>query len=340
MNSNKTMQVPEAFVAIDFEHMYPQHETTCAIGMVKFIQGVPIQKFYSMIKPPQEFHTKGMCNENLIGIKECWLANAPTFCDLLPTIESFIANLPLIAHNAATEKACINKCCNYYRTESYLTSYSFIDTYCLTGRSLADSCEQYGIKQLEHHDALNDAIMCGELFLAINGSEAKRITPKEINTAHKNAIVPPHARLHPDKYIFPKELYNKQRDYISEPNFALAGKKIVITGEFCNYPNREVLKLKLFNSGVIINRSILKQTNILIVGENPGSSKIVQAQEEGISIISEQELEMMFDNASIEDPEINECKCPEALHTKSSTEHSNKDEIPVNLFGEPIISEF
>lgn len=336
MDTDKTTL--DAFVAIDFEHMYPQHETTCAIGMIKFIKGIPVQKFYSMIKPPQEFPTKGMCNEEFIGIKECWLANAPTFCELLPTIEAFVANLPLVAHNATTEKACISKCCDYYGKESYLTDHSFIDTYCLTGKNLADSCEQFGIKQLEHHDALNDAIMCGELYLAINGSDAKRIVPKEWPASHKNAFVPPHARLNPDKYIFPKEYYNKQRDDIPESNsFALAGKKVVITGEFSNYPNREELKLKLYNCGVIINHNITKQTNLLIAGEKAGDSKLAKAQDQGIAIISEQELEMMFDGASIENPEINDCAHSEAEHIKSS-KHRDEDDSFVNIFGE-IISE-
>lgn len=41
----------DKFVTIDFEHLTPNHETACAVGMVKVINQVIVQEFYSLIKP-------------------------------------------------------------------------------------------------------------------------------------------------------------------------------------------------------------------------------------------------------------------------------------------------
>ena len=37
----------DKFVAIDFEHLTPNHETACSVGMVKVINKVIVQEFYS-----------------------------------------------------------------------------------------------------------------------------------------------------------------------------------------------------------------------------------------------------------------------------------------------------
>lgn len=39
------------FVAIDFETMTPDLTSACAVGMVQVVNGVIMQKFYSLIKP-------------------------------------------------------------------------------------------------------------------------------------------------------------------------------------------------------------------------------------------------------------------------------------------------
>lgn len=39
------------FVAIDFETMTPELTSACAVGMVQVVNGVIMQKFYSLIKP-------------------------------------------------------------------------------------------------------------------------------------------------------------------------------------------------------------------------------------------------------------------------------------------------
>ena len=46
------------FVAIDFETMTPELTSACAVGMVQVVNGVIMQKFYSLIKPYPDERTE------------------------------------------------------------------------------------------------------------------------------------------------------------------------------------------------------------------------------------------------------------------------------------------
>ena len=64
--------------------------------------------------------------------------------------------------------------------------------------------------------------------------------------------------------------------------------RFVITGSFANYTRLELEKI-IDNYGGNISNSISKKTNVLIVGNNPGS-KYKKALDLGIKIINEKEL--------------------------------------------------
>jgi DNA ligase (NAD+) len=69
----------------------------------------------------------------------------------------------------------------------------------------------------------------------------------------------------------------------------LLNKSFVITGTFKNY-ERDELKHKIKNLGGTIITNISKQTSHLIVGDNPGPSKLQKAKELNIEIIFEDQL--------------------------------------------------
>ena len=68
----------------------------------------------------------------------------------------------------------------------------------------------------------------------------------------------------------------------------MLNKKIVITGSFESL-SRSDLKLRLENLGATVTSSVSSRTNVVIVGENPGS-KFSKAQDLNIRIINEQDL--------------------------------------------------
>ncbi|MEA2012345.1 MAG: NAD-dependent DNA ligase LigA [Verrucomicrobiota bacterium] len=75
---------------------------------------------------------------------------------------------------------------------------------------------------------------------------------------------------------------------ISE-NSPLTGKKCVLTGSLATMKRTE-LKEKLAKLGANVTSSVSSKTNIVIVGENPGNTKLAKAQELGIKMITEKQL--------------------------------------------------
>lgn len=60
------------FVAIDFETMTPELTSACAVGMVQVVNGVIMQKFYSLIKPYPDERTESETHSCMALLKRWW----------------------------------------------------------------------------------------------------------------------------------------------------------------------------------------------------------------------------------------------------------------------------
>lgn len=272
----------DKFVTIDFEHLTPNHETACAVGMVKVINQVIVQEFYSLIKPALD--ERKTLNTHVHGITEEMCANAPTFAELLPFMEWFTEGCEIVAHNQVTEKSVLEKACRYYgKTDSTLYKPSFIDTYNSTGKSLEESCKTAGIELKKHHNALEDARACAELYMKVQGGEIVKPNPDAVSAMGYQKKDSSLYELLPDEKL-------------ERTDTPFYHKHIITTGEFRSYPNnRNVLLKKLQLFGAINLKSITKSTEWAIIGEGAGPSKMEKlAQMPEVRIIHEEELMEML----------------------------------------------
>ncbi|MBF0266574.1 MAG: NAD-dependent DNA ligase LigA [Gammaproteobacteria bacterium] len=83
----------------------------------------------------------------------------------------------------------------------------------------------------------------------------------------------------------------------SEKSQALSDEIIVITGSFENF-NRDEIKQQLHQLGAQVSGSVSKKTTILVAGEKAGS-KLEKAQNLGIRIINEDELNKLLNESSL-----------------------------------------
>ena len=67
-------------------------------------------------------------------------------------------------------------------------------------------------------------------------------------------------------------------------------KKVVISGEFNRFPDRNELAEILYESGADLDTSITEKVHYLIAGNDAGWKKIELAEEYGITIFSEEEI--------------------------------------------------
>lgn len=174
-------ELPTDFVSIDFETLYSQRVSACSVGMVKYRGGKKVDQYYSLIRPP--FNYPGKCGQILTwvhGISEEDVRNEKTFTELLPEIEAFVEGLPLVAHNASVEKCCIRDVCAFYEVDTKLDYENILDTLPLSREaeaklglqvegqgthSLDAVCSRFEVPVLNHHNALEDAEMCGNLMM-------------------------------------------------------------------------------------------------------------------------------------------------------------------------------
>lgn len=295
-------EFPSSFVSFDFENLYPQRVTACSVGMVKYVNGVKQEKtFYSHIRPPFEYEgKKGPVLTWIHGFTEEKLKDARTFAEVLPEMEEFIEGLPLVAHNACVERACIHDCCAYYNIETSIPYEDIMDTYLLSkaidkklgmdiigagSYSLNVVCQRFGIPVLRHHHACDDAEMCGNLFLVLPkflsgelefDASLRDKAPDywKKNTSFGNNIYQSYtARGHTNLCgdVLQKDLT------CADPSNPFYDRKVVITGVF-NIERQELANL-LKAMGADIDKGVSSKTSYLLIGEEPGPSKLKKFDE-------------------------------------------------------------
>lgn len=208
------VEIPSSFVSIDFETLYSQRVSACSIGMVKYRDGKKVDQYYSLIRPPFDYPGKsGQVLTWVHGISEDDVRNEKTFAELLPEIENFVGGLPLVAHNASVEKCCIRDVCAYYEIETKLDCNNILDTLPLSREaeakvgiqvegqgthSLDAVCSRFNVPVLNHHNALEDAEMCGNLMvkfreILVEGKPLEKATPvrEKTNTVKEDIAEAP-----------------------------------------------------------------------------------------------------------------------------------------------------
>ena len=284
--------LPKSFVGIDFETLYPQRVSACSIGMVKYIDGKIADRFYTLIRPP--FDYPGKCGNVLTwihGLTEEVVRDARTFEELLPEIEHFVDGLPLVAHNACVERACIRDASAFYGVETKLDFENIYDTLFLSRQveaklgiseegpgthQLDTVCKRFGIAGNNHHNALADAEMSGNLMVLFQKilCEGERVEVVETRTT-------PRQKYKPEDKV-------QRTDLESIADNPFKNQIVVLTG-FAKSDSQEYAH-KLNELGAVIKDGVNKKTNMLITGYNAGPSKMKKAQELGVRIISEEEF--------------------------------------------------
>ncbi len=288
---------PSSFVSIDFENLYPQRVSVCSVGMVKYKNGVIVDRYYSLIRPPFNYEgKKGPALTWIHGFTEDMLKNERTFDEILPEMEAFVDNLPMVAHNACVEIACIHDACAYYNVVTSMPYEEMMDTYpiseyveeslglniCGSGtHSLNVVCKRFGVSELRHHHACDDAEMCGNLFLAFPKflSGELKIDESVLNCMSTNNKKHDSSKGNAIYGAFESQGHKNlcgnvlQKDLsCADPNNPFYDRKVVITGVFSI--DREELADRLKSMGADIDKGVGKKTNFLLIGEDPGPSKI------------------------------------------------------------------
>lgn len=301
MQSGKTSaSIPDSYVVIDLETTGkgPKYDSIIEIAAVKYNNSSEIDQFVSFVNPGFEIP---FFIQQLTGISQSDLDNAPSLSTVIPELKVFLDDLPLVAHNANFDKSFLKVA---YKAVGLQFNNEMIDTLALSRKAfpeleshkLAVLKKELQLKNNESHRALPDVYNTAELLLKC----VKRLA-EGIPEISEVATTKDSAKKDEKPVILP--------DITVSPNSGLFGKNIVFTGELSF--SRDVAKLLAEEAGAIVKSSVSKKTDYLVVGmQNPvmvgmeGSSKKQEdaqrliAEGADIQIIGEAEFRKLLTESS------------------------------------------
>lgn len=291
------------FVAIDFETANRARSSACSIGMAKVRNGKVTDTFYQLIRPiPNEFE---FINIAIHGISPEMVADAPTFLDLWPDIQNFVEDDILLGHNVVFEQSVINKVMEYHGLPQ--PSFEYLCTLYMSrvnyprrlGYSLPDIYKDIFQKDVNHHNALEDAVACAELGVHL----ISMFREQDVKELMKVLYVGQPISKRPEWKNLTGIKSSKDQFDQTHPLFE---KTVVITGALSTM-SRESAVRNLVDVGGRYTETLSSKTNYLVVGDQDRqialygkkSSKMLKAENfkasgKDIQIISEAEFQSLL----------------------------------------------
>lgn len=274
------------FAALDLETANAKRSSICQIGIAFFENGILTRKWISLINPEDDFFS---VNVSIHGITADSVRNAPTFKQIWPELEEILQNHLIVSHTTFDRQA-IEAACECYSLEMppvrWLDCTTVVrrtwEQFSKGGFGLANMSEFLGVS-FQHHDAFEDARMCGEILnAAIIESD---YTAEEWYIKAQQPLHP--KRNHTRKRTEPLEVNR---------NGHLFGNILVFTGKL-TIRREDAIRLAS-EAGCLVANRVIVGTTMLVIGnqaQNHKTKKQLQAEAmiaEGypVSILSESDF--------------------------------------------------
>lgn len=158
------------FTAIDFETATGYRNSACAVGIVTVENGEIAGQYATLIQPPDNIYW--LSNIRVHGIRPADTTHAPTFAELYPEIRRLLCGRTLVAHNAPFDRGVLQATMAHYGldyaelelTDRWACTVAINRAKGYRPNDLATCCARHGI-ELNHHEALSDALACARLYL-------------------------------------------------------------------------------------------------------------------------------------------------------------------------------
>lgn len=159
----------EKFLALDVETANPDCSSICQIGIAAFENGKVTETWRSLINPEDYFDG---FNVSVHGITPAMVKESPVFKDVYPTIRKIIGD-QVVVHHTFFDRTSVKRACELHSCD--LINAQWLDSakvvrrtwseFSKSGYGLSNMAKHLGIS-FKHHDALEDAIAAGKVFLS------------------------------------------------------------------------------------------------------------------------------------------------------------------------------
>ena len=258
------------FTAFDFETA-TSDRMPCQLGLVEVYKGEIIDEKLFMIKPPGNRYDIRCSRVHGITAKDT--ESCKEWDELWDEIWLYFYNALMVSHNVDFDYDVFERVCSFYDLPEMETT-KFYDTMCLFDdgqRSLSDIACAMGIEMEKHHDALSDARTCAKILLEyLNGIDLFELQYPERKVKEKIRK----KYVENTNSVISKDSKIQDLSLAEDTNNLFYNKKIVISGIFENFPERDRLAFLLKQSGAKINDNISSKTDIFLTGSNWGPKKM------------------------------------------------------------------
>lgn len=161
----------EKYVLLDLENPNTRGNSICAIAVVLVENDRVVKQKYTLINPEDRFDA---VNAKITGIDASQVQDAPTLKEYWSEIQELLHENVIVGHNVTYDLAVLSRSLQRYDLE--VENYRYICTLELSKKYIkSDSYKLENLSQeLGHeyraHDALEDALACGQLFQYIKSN--------------------------------------------------------------------------------------------------------------------------------------------------------------------------
>ncbi len=256
-NSNYTKQLIDDYCVLDTETtgLSAYYDEIIEIGILRVRNNEIVDCYDQLIKPNfdiDDFITA------LTGITNDMLEGMPSIDSVKTDVLSFIGDDIILGHNTSFDMRFLNEGFKEQLTNRYMDTMQFARKLYpeLKHHRLSDLTNYLGLHNNEHR-ALSDCTSTKELYDAVKASMAEK------NLAIEDLWIS--GESHGGKGIDIKAI-KPSEEVIDEDGF-FYNRHVVFTGKLEKMLRKDAMQL-VVNLGGIIDNSVNKQTNYLILGDN------------------------------------------------------------------------
>ncbi|HJE60120.1 MAG TPA: 3'-5' exoribonuclease [Nocardiopsis listeri] len=284
------------WTAIDFETANADRGSVCAVGLVRVDQGRVVDRYSTLIRPPEQVSYFSRHNTAVHGITAADVVGAPTWHSVRDRILEFAQGGALVAHNAAFDMGALRQACSH--TGQELPALDYACTLALSRRTwelpdhrLPTVCAHIGHEITRHHQADADAEAAAHIMIAAMRNygttslpELARASRMPLRRAEAVAATPLPAPIAPAtvRAASTEDRFGRwQRAAQSplpepspdaDPAGPLFGRTVCVSGDLHGMDKPEVWK-RIAEAGGHPAKNVTKKTDVLVVGDSDHGGK-------------------------------------------------------------------
>lgn len=311
---------PNEYVVIDIETtgLSPEYDEIIEIGAIKIKDNEVVEEYNSLVKPKQKISS---FIENLTGITNEMVKDAPKIKDILPKFKEFILDNYILGYNVNFDINFLYDA--FFKEINIELKNNYIDVLRIArlvieksevqNRKLKNMAKYFKIDIKKLHRTQSDCILTFQIFLKLQEVINQKYGSLESFIEERKKVK--------YKYIDIKNI-TPNTEKIDEDN-PCYDNEFVFTGTLEKMNRKDAMQL-VVNLGGKLGNSVTKKTNFLVMGELDYSKTITN--EKSLKIIKAEELKLKGNDIEIIPESVFYDMIPiEMLKNISQKKNNNKD---------------